>query len=287
MFLRAALHGILTLLLIASSVTVSAKTVELPVYRDWRGDNCQFESERPFFLIRDIHDLEMFWQKANAGEPQPWVDFEKYMLFVWCPGPTLFDYRPVEVERLLSKDGSYIVQMNFKRKDTGGFWRRPFVATMLPLISRGDIFVMRKIEHGPENIEWKPLYNLWDMSGDRTRPFEMVQLDPKVQPQQFVSHGPEKPENKTVVAKAEPQPVKTTTEAQMTQPEKTEPVSQPARPAAAATPANSLPDDDIFGTGSGKTTPPVNKPEIKAEPAKVDPAFEEDPLFGTEFDITF
>lgn len=295
MIWRAAL---ITLLIFAQAVlgidVAVAKTVELPVYRDWRGNDCKFVSERPFFLIKDIHELEEFWKKAGTGEPVPWIDFEKYMLFVWSPGPTMFDYRPVEVERLLYKDGSYIVLMNFQRKDSGGFWRRPFVATMLPLIRQGDIFVKRKVEHGPHKVEWKPLFSMWDMSGDRTRPFEVVQLDPDVQPEQFVQHAPEKPASTgRVVAKpVQTEPVQQTAAINTPSVQNTRPaVSQPAKtvPATGGTSGSALPDDDIFGSGFVQTssTEEKNPPKTEAPPVKIDPAFEEDPLFGTEFDITF
>jgi len=280
MILRAALIALIMIYQSAIINFVQAKTVELPVYRDWRGNNCRFVSERPFFVIRDIHELERFWQKADAGEPMPWIDFEKFMLFVWSPGATMFDYRPVEVERLLYKDGSYIVLMNFQRKDTGGFWRRPFVATMLPLIKSGDIFVKRKIEHSPQKTEWKALYTLWDMSGDRTRPFEIVQLDPDAQPEQFVRHDPQKTEvtSQPVAEPAQPRPAVQQSAAVTT------PSTQPTRPA----PQPSNLDDDLFGSGFGQSPAAEKSPPPAAPvPVKVDPAFEEDPLFGTEFDITF
>lgn len=287
--------------IIGGMATVSAKTEELPVYNDWRGDNCQFNSERPFFLIKDYFDLERFWQKANIDEAIPGIDFDRFMLLVWAPGASLFDYRPVIVERLLCKDGKYIVLMDFKRKDTGGFWRRPFVATMLPLIKSGDIFIMNKSEKAYGKIEYKPLYTIWDMTGNRQRPFEVAKLDPEVATPAFVDHGKTPP----VVAVAKATPAKepsavaqtsessTTQVAQATAAAANQPVQGQAaqtaetaaqKPAATSGTEGIFPDDDIFGTS---TTTKTESAPTPVKPAAVTPSFEEDPLFGTEFDITF
>ncbi len=287
---------------IGGMATVSAKTEELPVYNDWRGDNCQFKSERPFFLIKDYFDLERFWQKANIDEAIPGIDFDRFMLLVWAPGASLFDYRPVTVERLLCKDGKYIVLMDFKRKDSGGFWRRPFVATMLPLIKSGDIFIMNKSERAYGKIEYKPLYTIWDMTGNRQRPFEVAKLDPEVVPPAFVDHGKTPP----VVAVAKATPAKEPSATAQASESSTAPATQTTaaagadqpvqgqtaqtaeaaaqKPAATSGTEGIFPDDDVFGTSTGTKTETAPTP---VKPAAVTPSFEEDPLFGTEFDITF
>ncbi|HMM60100.1 MAG TPA: hypothetical protein PKC25_08225, partial [Candidatus Rifleibacterium sp.] len=107
-------------LLLACAGSLPAQVKELPVYNEWQGRNSTYNAERPFFLIRDIHDLLRFWEKSGSDEPAPMIDFEKYMLLVWCPGASLFDHVPVRIERLLYKEGNYFVLMDFQRKDTGG-----------------------------------------------------------------------------------------------------------------------------------------------------------------------
>ncbi|HPT48256.1 MAG TPA: hypothetical protein PLM07_20430, partial [Candidatus Rifleibacterium sp.] len=154
-----------------------AQTKELPVYNEWQGRDCRFAPDRPFFLIRDIHDLNRFWGESGSDEPAPGIDFAKFMLLVWCPGASLFDFVPVSVERFVYREGNYFVLMAFERKDTGGFWRRPFMATMLPLVNSGDIFIMRKVPRGANATDWKPVFSIWDMSGDRKRPLEVAQLE--------------------------------------------------------------------------------------------------------------
>ena len=295
---RVALIIVALMLLMQPAGVMAQKTVELDVYSDWRGDNCMYKSERPFFIIRDLYDLEKFWQKANADEAMPAIDFTRCMLLVWAPGPSLFDHRPVAVDRFVYQDGFYIVVMDFMRKDTGGYWRRPFVATLLPN-KTGDIFIMRKEDNGTR-VDWKPLYAIWDMTGERTRPFEMVKITTPPAPQQFVDHG--RPTTATKPANTVTEPVISPDVA----PAASE-VSQ-QQPAAGARPAATTPSAAVAVSPQPTTGKPAEKPAAieeslfgsapatKAE-AKVSPAaqtkqpslptFEEDPLFGTEFDIEF
>ena len=288
---RSALILVTVLLLLQSVAAMAQKVVELGVYKDWRGDNCMFKSARPFFIIRDLYDLERFWQQANADEPMPAIDFTKCMLLVWAPGATMFDYRPAAVERFLYQDGSYIVVMDVDRKDSGGFWRRPFVATLLPN-KTGDIFIMRKVVNG-RRVEWKSLYTIWDMSGERTRPFEMVKIATPPEPQKFIEHGA--PASRTMVVQrtaladpvvavetAEPSAQESSSEA--VAPTTSAAVTQPASAQTTAAPA--WEEENPFGSA------PVAQTETRVQPASqtkqiANPTFAEDPLFGTEFDIEF
>lgn len=303
---------ILAVLLLLPGQICAQKTVELGVYADWRGDNCMFKSARPFFIIRDLYDLERFWQQANAAEGMPAIDFEKYMLLVWSPGPTMFDYRPAVIERFIYQDGFYIVVMDIQRKDSGGFWRRPFVATMLPN-KIGDIFIMRKEVEGPRET-WKPLYTIWDMSGERTRPFDVVKIETPPEKAKYIEHAPDvsggvKTGSTQATAAnssaATSETVAVTTPTSLTG----EPVgsvaqvtTSPARTgttAASAQPAK--PGDgfeDIFGSPTAvkseakpaastqSSAPTVTQP-VKQPGQPSLPAFAEDPLFGSEFDIEF
>jgi len=308
---------ILAVLLLLPGQIYAQKTVELGVYADWRGDNCMFKSARPFFIIRDLYDLERFWQQANAAEGMPAIDFEKYMLLVWAPGPTMFDYRPAVIERFIYQDGFYIVVMDIQRKDSGGFWRRPFVATMLPN-KTGDIFIMRREVEGPRET-WKPLYTIWDMSGERTRPFDMVKIETPPEKAKFIEHAPAVPggantgsarataaNSSTAAPAATGEAVAVTTPTSLAG----EPVgsvaqvtsSSPERTGtAAANAAPAKPGDgfeDIFGSptavkseakpaASTQSSAPALTQPVKQPGQPSLPAFAEDPLFGSEFDIEF
>jgi hypothetical protein len=167
--------------------------------------------------------------------------------------------------------------MDFKRKDTGGFWRRPFVATMLPLITAGDIFVMVRKETEHDRFEYRHLYTIWDMSGDRKRPFEVARLDQAAANPGF----------------AEPVAVEKTPVAQPDEPVVQNPVVEntPVKPASPAAVSESS-NKPVIASAPVDTSPDAVKPP-KKDPATIPaatvktPSFEEDPLFGTEFDITF
>lgn len=292
-------------LLFAGACSLPAQVKEMPVYNEWQGRNSTYNAEKPFFLIRDIHDLLLFWEKSGSDEPAPMIDFAKYMLLVWCPGASLFDHVPVRIERLLYKEGNYFVLMDFQRKDTGGYWRRPFMATMLPLVTEGDFFIMRKVVRGAHEIDWKPVYTIWDMSGERKRGFEIASLDKEPAKPEFIAHAPETAEKKpetmvaTVPQKSEPEnpfaETPSTSVAAATPPASentpasqapaavaTTPAAQPAAPAQANANAIFPEDDNPFATPPAAATTGSTPAAAPATP-KVD----EDPLFGTEFDITF
>lgn len=271
-----------------------AQEKELEVYGEWQSRKSTLQADRPFFMIRDIHDLERFWPQTGIDEPVPGIDFEKYMLLVWCPGSSLFDFKPVRVERFVYKDGAYLVLMEFERKDTGGYWRRPFMATMLPLVKSGDVFILRKIEKSPGSIDWQPMYAIWDMSGDRQRPFDIVSMNSTTPDRGFIDHGPVSRQTAVAQTTAEPAAAPVAPAAPTTEPVSAAvAVSQPATaaqtspegPTQAATPvAQPVQPVSQPAADSGKT---VETPAPTTKPVQTAPTFEEDPLFGTEFDITF
>lgn len=306
--------ALLVMLMIAASLLAAGRTIELEVFRDWRGNDCQFKSSRPFFTITDIYDLERFWNQANLDEPMPWLDFEKSMLFVWNPGPSLFDHHPVRVDKFLYRNGQFFVVMDLEKKAGGGYWRRPFVATLLPKIKKGDIHIMRKDQVAYNQVKFRHVYTLWDMSSDRSMPFEVAKLDtPEKKPEfidpsrhprdlagassQMTSPVARRPATAAVPAK----PV-----AQTTRP----PAAAAAKPAAAKTEAADSGFEDLFGSSTRTASSPAAKkpeaekkqddfmpdfdPPAKAAKAEVKPAAkttapapDEDPLFGEEFDINF
>lgn len=286
-------------LLVLTGIACNAQVKELPVYNEWQGKNSTFQPDKPFFLIRDIHDLGRFWQKSGSDEPTPGIDFAKYMLLVWCPGSSLFDFVPVRIERFVYREGNYFVLMNFERKDTGGFWRRPFMATMLPRIDQGDIFIMRRVMRGAADFDWKPVFTIWDMGGDRKRPLEVAKLENPPPPATgFVTEGSEADKVKTAEAVAA---VSTSAASEASPGTETEvaaaPTSQTMSTSAEAgnqtgtafePVAASSAGSNVTRTGSeaAVTTAPAAQ---TSSPAKVSTpaAVDEDPLFGTEFDITF
>lgn len=273
-------------LLTASVGRSFAQLKELPVYNEWQGRNSSFKADRPFFLIRDIYDLNRFWEKSGANEPAPGIDFAKFMLLVWCPGSSLFDFVPVRVERFLYKEGNYFALLEFERKDTGGFWRNPFMATMLPMVTAGDIFIMRKVVIDAHKVDWKPVYTIWDMSGERQRPFEVAHLEQPPATVELIAHSPEPPEKAASTTTDSGSTTETvastinTTSTQSGTTPRTQPVAQTTNTVSGASNAQSSaisawPDVKPVSTNSQQTvTQPVQK-------------IDEDPLFGTEFDITF
>ncbi len=272
------------MLLMPGSPAQAQRIVELGVYSEWRGDNCMYKSARPFFIIRDIYDLERFWQQANADQAMPGIDFDKCMLLVWAPGPTLFDYQPAVVERFVYQNGFYIVVMDMERKNSGGFWRRPFLATLVEN-KIGDIYIMRKQIVGAK-VEWKPLYTLWDMTSERTRPFEMVKIDTPAEPAQFIEHAPTAAVD-TQTQSVAAAPTQTEISQTVETPRPIAPVSTENPRASSRQAAVSADTDDnpFAGMSTAKTEA---KTQTVSQPAKPSfPTFAEDPLFGSEFDIEF
>ena len=305
--MRKLLAPILCFLLLVTAVA-GAKTMELEVYRDWRGSNCKFKSSRPFFIIRDIYDLEKFWEKSGLDESMPYLDFDKYMLLVWNPGPSLFDHYPVKVDRFIYKDGSFIVLMHFERHDTGGYWRRPFVATLLPRVDKGDIFIMRKAKTGYNKVEWKHVYSLWDVRHGRNRPFEVVQFEKPLEKQKFIhTEVPEslqifekeeldiEVEKPTTVAQATPKKTEASRPATNRQPDNNNGfgsfssskvvAEKPAEKSSATTESEDFFPD--FGSDNKTQKPETTVEKVAEDKRKQPPGFDEDPLFGEEFDINF
>ncbi|MGM0599617.1 MAG: hypothetical protein ACQETH_07325 [Candidatus Rifleibacteriota bacterium] len=309
------LLALMVCFLLLVTCVAGAKTMELEVFRDWRGSNCHFKSSRPFFIIRDMYDFENFWKKSGLEETMPYFNFDKYMLLVWNPGPSLFDHHPVKVDRFIYKDGSFIVLMTFERHDTGGYWRRPFVATVLPRVDKGDIFIMKKVEAGYNRVEWKHVYSLWDVRHGRNRPYEVVQFEKPLEKQKFIHT--KVPDSLQIFEKDEPeveaeepaQVAQTTTQTPTTPttrtPRTTQTSSRPQKPgtsseagadsgfgsfASSEDSAAKAQADDFFpefgsGDSTQQTEPKAEKPA--SEKSTQPPGFDEDPLFGEEFDINF
>ena len=142
------------------------------VLYEWRGNDCEFKSSRPFFLIKDLHTQDRFWRSIKDAEPMPHVDFKNYMLFVWAPGPTMFDHDPVKVERFFTQGEQLIIQVIIERKKTGGYWRRPYLVTLLPRVDQKDIFIVRTGDSHKNETPLVHITTLFDMSTIRNRPID-------------------------------------------------------------------------------------------------------------------
>ena len=317
---------LITFLIFINELPVMGQAQELEIYDEWYCSNSNLIPERPFFVIKDTLDFHSFWSKTNFGGYPPHIDFDKYMVFVWAPKPTRKDCNKVEFEKILYKDGSLLVIMNFEGFDKymTGALKKPIKAAIFPKIKSGDIFIYSKKKIGWENFEYVPYYALWDMDNDRKRPFEFVYVDKdnkplyevatttgntsvsmattivnhktepdsKIKPvvevktensvytprQSAVSMPNQLPEAKTLsmpkeTAQTTVQPAPTTSVNQQSNTVKT---VSPATKVPARTTSEPI---NIGNTPSQKIDKDV-KPEVA-------PGMGEDPLFGSEFDITF
>lgn len=275
---------LLLIALVFAAVSAEAQLVELKVYREWRGSKSDYRADRPFFLITDRYELERFWRSCNSDEAMPWIDFEKYMIFVWHPGPSMFNHHDVRVERFVYKDGNHFILMSLSPKPSSGIWHRPFVATALPRHESGDIFVKRKQELGFRQVAWEPIFTIWDMNQLRTAPLVTVQLPPEQKSEEAFITQSAVTKFTTKRGPVMTTPVKAPVDCQQQ--------AQP-RPTQAQQAKTSGFADDIFGGGFGSSSASTSDFSAKAEePSRpvvsaAPPALDDDPLFGSEFDIEF
>lgn len=256
-----------------------AKVVKLDVYRSWSGKHSEYKSDKPFFIIYDLYELERFWKKCNSDEQMPWIDFDKCMLFVWHPGQLLASYREARVTNFLFKDNKYVILMDFAKSFGGGGWKHPFLATLLPKVKRGDIFVMKTKTKRYGEIQWVPVYSLWDMQQSRTAPFQMVKQDEPPKRIGLITHAPKAKVSRSRVANT-------------TAPKRPKPTVQLAQNRKTKKPEHSFNSKDIKTTNSSKSSRPVSNKttSIKTKPVKQTKknkkVYDED-IFGQEFDISF
>ncbi|RCK78374.1 MAG: hypothetical protein OZSIB_1476 [Candidatus Ozemobacter sibiricus] len=147
----------------------------LPVFHQWSGTKGRPWEERPFFLIRDLDTLVKFFARIPFEDHLPHVDFDKTMIFVACPGPTLFDYQPMRVVGFFRNDLRYTVLLDLDRRKTGGYWRNPWVVALLPAIPKGDVDVMRVGDPRRGEPTRVPLFTIWDMTRPRDLPLTPAQ----------------------------------------------------------------------------------------------------------------
>ncbi|NLI74994.1 MAG: hypothetical protein GX442_00970, partial [Candidatus Riflebacteria bacterium] len=159
----------------AAAAPAGVPEAVLPVFYQWTGTHGQALNDRPFFLIRDLDTLTKFYARVRFESSLPHVDFDKRMIFVGFPGPTLFDFQPLRIAGFFRRRQRYTVLLDFDRRRTGGFWRNPFVVGLLPAIPAADVDVMKvgnPLKGEPTRV---PLYTIWEMSRQRSLPLTPAQ----------------------------------------------------------------------------------------------------------------
>ncbi len=302
------------------------QTKELELYNEWFVEDSTYRSERPFFFIRDSIFFHNFWKYTRLGNTPPYIDFDRFMIFVWAPGYTWNDYSKVSFERILYKDGCLLVLMDFVDNSRRyGAKKRPLKFIILPIVKPCDTFFFRKIKKGWQKYEWKHFYSLWDMSGERKRPFEIVMLDKDkeeqivlatytpelekievaknaegngdesddsktsskpskttVRPVTIVSHRPIEPvPAKPVVTQPQQPTSQSSSQGQRGAQSQSQSTQTTQKPDTKQKPVISDAPIDFGGGGSSKPSA-----ELEPKPTAA-PGMAEDPLFGSEFDITF
>ena len=327
---------IFILLLFAFIISASptfAKIQELDIYNEWYFPDSKLKTDKPFFLIQDYEKFYEFWNKSGFKGSAPYFDFDKYMVFVWAPGYTRKDYSEVNFDRLVYKDGSVLVLIDFKEKQHFfSSTHKPVKFAIFQKLKNMDIFVFKKIKTGWRSYSYQPIYAIWDMSGERTRPFEYVLMDQEKPPEynldtfevanatndtstnNQVVYETSKPTNTnksnvkpiTVVKpqtqpqqrpsmtistpRALPEPIapKMQTAQQPVQPQSptqtrpSQPSSQPSQPAQPPKQSGTVNNNPIVIGGA-----PAPKVDSSSKPETAPAGIDDDPLFGSEFDITF
>ncbi len=312
---------LIVFILMMLSLPSFGQTKELELYNEWFVEDSNFTYERPIYFIRDSGSFNTFWKQINYGNNPPYLDFDRFMIMVWAPGTTRRDYSKVVFERILYKEGCLLVLMDFiDGYRRFGANKKPLKFIILPIVKPCDVFIYKKIKKGWQKYEWKHLATVWDMSGERTRPFQIVQMD-KIEEHQIVlatytpelektefAKKPEENSEETEVQKPTPKPVKvvrpvavvTNTPIQQVA---AQPVARPQQPEPQTASSPNQQNTRSQPTQSSQNTQPKTKPvvsdapidfgggskpsaEQEPKPAAA-PGMAEDPLFGSEFDITF
>ena len=306
------------LLLLGLSINPSfSQTENIPFYNEWYGNNCDYKTEKPFSFITDVIEFHNFWKKSGIkNDAEPSLNFDKYMIFLWNPGKSLYDWSETQIDKFQRKEGAYLVLIDFKRKYTGKS-TKPFYAVIMPKLDENDFFIFKKKLNKKNEIEWQPFYTLWNMTKSRNnRPFNIVLADKEIPAQynttitsQSSAGFPETQSqslntatNETINQQKHSQariqtayvPPATTTKSE-SKPIREQPIYSPSLPEPEMPKTSSKPVENKV-TSSIRATPskpnyPTQSTSTVSKPASPLgdplPAMDEDPLFGSEFDITF
>lgn len=236
-----------------------AQNISLPIFNEWKSNRCNYKPERPFSIIKNTNEFHYFWSNSGIDEKEPALDFNRFMVFLWIPGKTLFDYTGTQIHRAYIRNDSCLILINFKKVPTAN-WLKPVIATVLPKQKNIDYFIFKKnMDLNKKAKEWKHIYTLWDMSGKRERLFNVAEVETKTSDKsEFI-----------------------VTESFQT------PKYHPKEPVK---PEESIINKPIQNADIITAEPVKSEPVLKPQPTTHTPIpalMEEDPLFGSEFDITF
>jgi hypothetical protein len=274
---------LLIIFFLALTSLALAQGQRVTIYNEWKSNHCNYRPERPFSIIISPYEFHYFWKNSGIDEVEPALDFDKYMVFLWIPGTTLYDVLESQMDEVRYQPESCVILFNFKRKMTGK-WLKPVIATVLPKIENVDFFIYKRVEMGHlKPPKWEHYSSLWDMNKLRSRDLVVAKVDPEekltdnfiieknTQAYQDIFeeiHSPTESSIETAFGAdhgISPQPT----------------VSEPD-PFSIFTPAQQQPKTEE--RPKPQVAPKV--PTTTFQP-RLPALMDEDPLFGSEFDITF
>lgn len=147
----------------------------------WKGNDSRYNGKPPFLLMRDRDAFINFWQKHGNIEDIPFVDFSYQMVFVFCPGPSRFDYEPLEVTRFDDGGPAGIIHLNLLRRMTGGGGTRgPYLMAILPKVITKDVYVARVGDWRRGEGKRVPMYCFSSLGGFTVSrfPFKETRAEP-------------------------------------------------------------------------------------------------------------
>jgi hypothetical protein len=285
---------LLTIFFVAIISLAHAQGQRVTIYNDWKSNQCNYTTERPFTIIKSALEFHNFWEKSGIKDVEPAIDFQRFMVFLWIPGSTLYDVLETQIDEVRYQPEACLVLFNFKRKMSGK-WNKPVVATVLPKIENVDFFIYKRVERGHLKAPtWQHYTSIWDMNKQRTKDFMVAEVNPEEKLSDDFIIEKNTQAYKDIFKEINSSPMVASTAstqkktfASLVKPEPSkqpEPIRQP-EPAKPFTPP------------PPRHQHPIREEAAKSQPApKVQPAtfqqrlpalMEEDPLFGSEFDIQF
>lgn len=147
------------------SQEVKSGVQHLPVFEQWAGTGSSYPGSPVYQMIRRLEELQQFWELHKVSDPMPHINFETCMLFIWAPGPSRFDYRPLQVLEFRREPQGLFLILGLDRKDTGGFWRGPFLMAILPKLA-GHVSVVRPGRKHLREAVFMPMATIYDMGGE-------------------------------------------------------------------------------------------------------------------------
>lgn len=254
---------------------------QLEILDQTRGEGSGYRERPRCFIIRSLPELQIFWEKHAPDEPMPNVNFEKRMLFLWVPGPSLHGYRAMRAIRLIRKPRGHLLELEIQRSDNAGAgsWRSPWLMALLPRF-RGDIEVVRRGDADEGEAEQMPLAVIHDMGIERGESSIAAVSSGagKAKPRQ------DSAEDIFGTAGGAGSPVTAVGKTAM-QPD----VPQPAKAGVQSETASfeQAPPTEVMEPGSGKAAPPAKTDAAPKSPPSAGTASSEADPFGDAFNLDF